>query len=518
MWQNSAITLLVCLYLPWCAALSGASSSEDSSAAAWSTSNKIPSSSSSSPPPSIDVEPEEATRHAPSPPPPPRPVLYALQRPHPCHTPAEIFQSLAESSHQLGIHELDVYGDWDQDASTSFLRRFEREMLLGLTTTTTEEGSASMGENPRRGTMLQDAVFMPSGVVAQSIALLVHHHNKTRIGPLPAPPLEHPCFACHHTSHLLLHEEHAYRELLGLDVVVLTTMPEPSTGTLHVPPLTYDTIRTQLSDKPPPPGLSTLLLELPHRELGGKVTPFTDILQMRDYCRIHNVRFHCDGARLFEATAAYPHLSISELVAPFDSVYVSCYKGLGGLSGAVLLGSLDFCAQARIWLRRFGGNLYTLLPYALSGYIGFHRQWKDLQKGSPRPDGSETRTPTRLSFAEKKDKLVAIVQALSMDPSVASIVTFDPPVPEVNMVHGYLRCTPEQCQKALDAVQDRTGLQVLVRVRPVIPIREPAHSLGYQSYFEWTMGEYNGNIPNERFLEGWTALAQELNAATSPDR
>lgn len=40
------------------------------------------------------------------------------------------------------------------------------------------------------------------------------------------------------------------------------------------------------------------------------------------------------------------------------------------MTGAMLVGSDAFVAEARVWLRRFGGNVYTSLPYALSGLHG----------------------------------------------------------------------------------------------------------------------------------------------------
>lgn len=36
------------------------------------------------------------------------------------------------------------------------------------------------------------------------------------------------------------------------------------------------------------------------------------------------------------------------------------------MTGAMLVGSGPFVAEARVWLRRFGGNVYTSLPYAVS--------------------------------------------------------------------------------------------------------------------------------------------------------
>ena len=37
----------------------------------------------------------------------------------------------------------------------------------------------------------------------------------------------------------------------------------------------------------------------------------------------------------------------------------------------MLAGSDSFIADARVWLRRFGGNLFTLMPYAVSAKRGF---------------------------------------------------------------------------------------------------------------------------------------------------
>lgn len=125
--------------------------------------------------------------------------------------------------------------------------------------------------------------------------------------------------------------------------------------------------------------ISTLFVELPHRELGGKITPWEDILKMQQLCKNEKIAFYCDGARIFEATTGNQE-TLAKLAEPFDSLYISFYKGLGGLSGAMLMGDKEFCREARIWLRRFGGNLYTLLPYAISGWSGYRRYWIDPHK------------------------------------------------------------------------------------------------------------------------------------------
>jgi threonine aldolase len=106
-----------------------------------------------------------------------------------------------------------------------------------------------------------------------------------------------------------------------------------------------------LLDREPAPFM--LLIELPHREIGGICTPYEDLVQMSAHCKRRGVAFHCDGARLWEAEAFYcsqeEGRTMHELVALFDSVYVSFYKGLGGVTGSMLLGPRQFVAEARIW-------------------------------------------------------------------------------------------------------------------------------------------------------------------------
>jgi len=309
-------------------------------------------------------------------------------------------------------------------------------------------------------------------------------------------------FACHHSSHLLLHEHNAYRELLDMEAVVISTegltVEGDETG-ISVPPMRIEDVERVLLDsegKLKYADLSTLILELPHREIGGKLTPWEDVLKIQELCQSHGIKMHCDGARIFEASAGYG-MTLDTLAKPFDSLFVSFYKGLGsGTAGSMLLGDRDFCDKVRVWLRRFGGNLYTMLPYAVASWHGYQRNWHLVGYA--------------LSFGEKKDKMISIIRALSADRDISQIVSFDPALPETNMVHGYIRWhRPDEVHRALNAVELRTGILVLRRVNPVKP-GTAAHSWGFLSKFEWTIGEENGTIPVQVFLEGWKELAIEL--------
>jgi threonine aldolase len=402
--------------------------------------------------------------------------IISLQSQHPDRSPAQVLEDISQDCTRYGVDAFDIYGDFGRSTDESFIRRMEAEMA-------NEFGK-------------EDAVFMPSGVMAQSIALLIH---ASKSGASDSRP---KVFACHHSSHLLLHEGDAYRELLHLEPIVVSTEADSEAGRngFHVPAMSFGNVETALQPHLLESKVTTLILELPHRELGGKLTPWNDIILMSEHCKQHDIRFHCDGARIFEASAGY-NKPLKGLAAPFDTVYVSMYKGLGAISGAMLLGSEDFCEEARVWLRRFGGNLYTLLPYALSGWSGYQRYWC-LTSGDT------------LSFREKKDKLVHLVASLSANEAIQKVVRFDPAVPDTNMVHGYLHDSAETCRKAIDATVERCGIRILHRVKDLSE-GESAYAAGFRTKFEWAIGEGNEGFEAETYLQGWAGFARELLALQS---
>eukprot|EP00980_Cylindrotheca_fusiformis_P005242 scaffold1120_cov127-Cylindrotheca_fusiformis.AAC.4 len=374
-----------------------------------------------------------------------------LQIPHPILSPAESMNKIAAECNNFAVIKPDVYGDFDKTAADSFLRQFEAEMC------------ETFGK--------EDAVFMPSGVMAQEIALLIHSKAKN----------DKKDFICHATSHLLLHEQNGFRELCGLAEVVLPRQG-PGTG-IGAPPLLFSQLlEVDLSR------VSSLILELPHRELGGKLTPWEDILQIQHYLTEHDVAFHCDGARIFEASPGYKK-SVKELAKPFDSVYVSFYKGLGSpLGGAILLGNKDFCNEARVWLRRFGGNLYSLLPYVVAAKAGYRTHF-----GSP--------GPSTLSFREKGAKLARITRILSSK-GFDEVGKFEPSVPLVNMVHCYLRPSLDTCNTIRDTIQDECGISIFHRISSLNE-NDAGYEEGYRCRLEIYVGQANGLVEDELWIRSW---------------
>jgi len=191
------------------------------------------------------------------------------------------------------------------------------------------------------------AVFLPSGTLAQPLALKIHcsKRNSDRIG-------------LHPTSHLLLHEQQGYEALWRLQA---TTIGD---ATRVFSLADFEALKNQQNPLP-----AAIVMELPMREIGGQLPSWDDLVAQVAWARTHHIAVHFDGARLWQCPAYYDK-SLAEIAALADSVYLSFYKDMGGIAGAMLLGDADFIAQARVWSRRAGGNLYALYPYILAARQG----------------------------------------------------------------------------------------------------------------------------------------------------
>jgi threonine aldolase len=215
----------------------------------------------------------------------------------------------------------------------------------------------------------ESAVFMPSGVMAQQAAL----RSWVERSPTDA-------VAVHGLSHFVLHERDALSQLHQLRVQHLTHEARPAT----------------VADLDAVPGpLAAVSLELPLRDAGYLLPTWDELVAFTDRARERGVPVHLDGARLWESQPFYSRPN-DEIASLFDSVYVSFYKGLGGIAGAALAGRNDLVAQARQWQARHGGTLFSLLPYAAAARDGLRR-----------------RLPNMASYAARAQELAAGLDSLN---------------------------------------------------------------------------------------------------------
>ncbi len=197
------------------------------------------------------------------------------------------------------------------------------------------------------------AVFMPSGTMAQQIALRIHADKRGVRS-----------FAFHPTSHVELHEDKAYQRLHNLvGVAIGDARALITAGDLQA-----------VHER-----LAAVLFELPQREIGGRLPAWADLEEQVAFVRRQGAAAHLDGARLWECTPYYGR-SPAEISALFDTVYVSFYKGLGGLAGACLAGEPEVIAEARAWRKRQGGTLFGLWPNAASGLASLRKRFPLMPK------------------------------------------------------------------------------------------------------------------------------------------
>lgn len=191
------------------------------------------------------------------------------------------------------------------------------------------------------------AAMFPSGVMAQQAMLRVWC-DRRGCSRVALPDL----------SHLLHHELDGPRLLHGLRFEVLGEGRELPTV-------------ADLGEIPGP--LGALLLELPLRDAGYLLPTWSQLVEMTGAARARGAAIHLDGARLWESQPWFDQ-PLETICATADSVYVSLYKGLGGLSGALVAGPEDAISEARDWRTRQGGTLFSLLPYAVAGLRGLDKE------------------------------------------------------------------------------------------------------------------------------------------------
>ena len=298
------------------------------------------------------------------------------------------------------------------------------------------------------------ALFLPSGTMAQQIALRVHA-ERTRCATI----------AFHPTCHLELHEQRGYARLHGLAACLVGRRDRLLT-------------RADLEQVVEP--VAALLLELPQREIGGLLPSWEELCEQAAWAQQRGALLHLDGARLWESVPHYGR-TLAEVCALFDSVYVSFYKTLGGIAGAALLGSETFIAEAKLWQRRHGGNLVSLYPYVLSAREGIKQRLG--------------RVPGYVALAQR------IAEQFARLPGVR--VVPDPPVTNLFHVHW-----PIDAQRLLEAsliIARERKLALITRTRPC--------DVAGHSITEITIGDAASSIP---LTELDASLAELFHLATLP--
>lgn len=345
---------------------------------------------------------------------------------HRARPPAELFAAMAAWCEANGI-EHDVYG------AGSLLQEFEAKLarLLGF----------------------EAAVFCISGTMAQVTALRLACQDRGR-----------DLVALHPTSHIFVHERSNY-QLLGHFKAL-------QAGDRHRPWLAGDLAAI-------PDRLGAVGLELPLREIGGQLPGWDELEAIKAHCKARGAHLHMDGARLWEAACGYGK-PLNEVAAGFDSAYVSLYKGIGGLGGAMLAGSREFIDRAAEWFRRQGGNVIHRSPYVVAAAMQF--------------DARLAAMPDYLA------RTVFLYDALAAYPAIR----VNPAAPQVNMLHLHLPVSIERALAIRQALAEQHGIWMFNRIA--------SSTLPGTSSFELYVGDNLLSASDDQVRAALARFAQALAA------
>lgn len=183
------------------------------------------------------------------------------------------------------------------------------------------------------------AVYVPSGTMANQIALRVHTRHGDRV-------------VMDSESHIRVHESGAPAALAGVTIV-----PVEGVHGIFTPDQVIDSAPGPSADFPP--GLfdpTTLVtMENTHNEAGGTVWTLESMRSVSDAARNLGLAVHLDGARLWNATAA-SSVSLDRYADTADTVNVCFSKGLGAPVGSALAGPRDLIDRGRWFKKMYGGG------------------------------------------------------------------------------------------------------------------------------------------------------------------
>lgn len=182
---------------------------------------------------------------------------------------------------------------------------------------------------------MEDALFCPSGTMTNQIAIKIHTQPGSEV-------------ICHRLAHIYNYEGGGIAFHSGASVRLLPG--------LHGIFTAKDVVENINDDNVHYPVTSLVAVENTVNKGGGAIFPFSELQAIGKVCKQHGLRYHLDGARIFNALAETGE-SPQKYGKLFDTISFCFSKGLGAPVGSVLLGSKENIKQARRIRKVMGGGM-----------------------------------------------------------------------------------------------------------------------------------------------------------------
>ena len=201
---------------------------------------------------------------------------------------------------------------------------------------------------------MEAALFCASGTMANQIAIKAHTQPGDEV-------------ICNKLSHVYYYEGGGIAMNSGASVCLL----EGDLGRItaadveaHINP----------ANDPHRPLSRMVSVENTMNKGGGSVYDFNELKAIAKVCQEHGLKFHLDGARLFNALVETNETPL-DYGRIFDSISICISKGLGAPVGSVLIGSKEFIWKSRRIRKVYGGGmrqagyLAAACIYALDNHV-----------------------------------------------------------------------------------------------------------------------------------------------------
>lgn len=210
---------------------------------------------------------------------------------------------------------------------------------------------------------MEASLFVPSGTMGNLIALMAHCSRGEEV-------------ICGDKSHIYLNEAGGMAALGG---IYPHPIPNQRDGTIQ-----FEDIRASIQPDDSHRAVTKLLcLENTQNVCGGVPLTVEYTRQAGQLAKENGLKFHIDGARIFNAAAALD-VEVKELAAPADSVMFCLSKGLAAPVGSMLAGTREFIARAHRLRKMLGGGMRQAGVVAAAGLISLEKMTGRLKQDHAR--------------------------------------------------------------------------------------------------------------------------------------
>ncbi len=243
---------------------------------------------------------------------------------------------------------------------------------------------------------MEAALFCASGTMANQIAIKAHTQPGDEV-------------ICHKLSHVYYYEGGGIAMNSGASVCLL----EGEQGRI-----TAADVAAHINPPADPHRPLTRLVSVENtmNKGGGSIYNFSELIAIEKVCRENGLKFHLDGARLFNALVETSDTPV-DYGKIFDSISICISKGLGAPVGSVLIGNKEFIRKARRIRKVFGGGMRQAGYLAAACIYAIDNHVERLREDHLRAKQLET-TLNSLSYIEAVIPVQTNLVFFSLKPSM----------------------------------------------------------------------------------------------------